>query len=375
MERDESQAKPAPAFVRGIELSRRFFAEAVRPILEERYPRLLYAAAIVGAGSDVLGFDNEMSTDHYWGPSTQILLRDKDTAIADEIRETLRHTLPHVFCGYPVNQADSPFEAGTPVMTLTSEGPVNHRIFPMTLRAFVQDHLAWDIDQPLEPADWLSFASQQLRSFTGGAVHHDACGDLTALRQQLSWYPHDVWLYLLACGWRRIAQEEHLMPRAGYVGDELGSAIIGSRLVRDIMSLCFLMERQYAPYPKWFGTAFQELKCSDDLLPVLEEAKFAKTWKEREERLTVAYTYVVRMHNGLGITPQIDDKPRQFFGRPFQVIFADRVNEAIQEVITDPAVKRLTKRPMIGSIDQWSDSTDIRSCHRDWRLRIRTFYE
>jgi hypothetical protein len=47
------------------------------------------------------------------------------------------------------------------------------------------------------------------------------------------------------------------MPRAGFVGDELGSALIGSRLVRDIMNLCFLLEKQYAPYPKWFGTAFQ----------------------------------------------------------------------------------------------------------------------
>jgi hypothetical protein len=35
------------------------------------------------------------------------------------------------------------------------------------------------------------------------------------------------------------------MGRAGYVGDELGAALIGSRLVRDMMRLCFLMERQY----------------------------------------------------------------------------------------------------------------------------------
>ncbi len=37
------------------------------------------------------------------------------------------------------------------------------------------------------------------------------------------------------------------------IGDEVGSALIGSRLVRDIMRLCFLMEQTYAPYAKWFG--------------------------------------------------------------------------------------------------------------------------
>ena len=67
---------------------------------------------------------------------------------------------------------------------------------------------------------------------------------------------------MMASGWQRIGQEEHLTPHAGSVGDELGSALIGSRLVRDIMSLCFLMEKRYAPYAKWFGTAFLRLECA-----------------------------------------------------------------------------------------------------------------
>lgn len=37
------------------------------------------------------------------------------------------------------------------------------------------------------------------------------------------------------------------------------------------MRLCFLMEKQYAPYPKWFGTAFAQLDCAERLLPVFEE--------------------------------------------------------------------------------------------------------
>ena len=67
----------------------------------------------------------------------------------------------------------------------------------------------------------------------------------------------------------RLNQEEHLMGRAGMVGDEIGSAVIGARLVRDLMHLCFLMERKYAPYPKWFGTAFARLACEAELCPVL----------------------------------------------------------------------------------------------------------
>ena len=71
------------------------------------------------------------------------------------------------------------------------------------------------------------------------------------------------------------------MPRAGFTGDELGSAIIGSRLVRDVMSLCFLMERRYAPYPKWFGAGFKQLACFEHLSTVLWRAQQAATWPER----------------------------------------------------------------------------------------------
>ncbi len=139
------------------------------------------------------------------------------------------------------------------------------------MRGFWLDYLSFDLDREIEPIDWLTFPEQKLRTLMAGAVFHDDIG-LQAVRDRFAYYPHDVWLYLLAAGWARIGQEEHLMGRAGYVGDEIGSALIGARLVRDIMRLCFLMERQYAPYPKWFGTAFQQLNAAATLTPILQQA-------------------------------------------------------------------------------------------------------
>jgi hypothetical protein len=52
--------------LRGIELGRAFFQELVEPILTEEFPELSYAAGIIGSGSEVLGFDDEMSSDHHW---------------------------------------------------------------------------------------------------------------------------------------------------------------------------------------------------------------------------------------------------------------------------------------------------------------------
>ena len=193
------------------------------------------------------------------------------------------------------------------------------------------------------------------------------------MRDLFPWYPHDVWLYILAAGWQRIAQEEHLMPRAGYAGDELGSSIMGSRLVRDIMSLCFLIERHYAPYPKWFGTAFSLPHCAPDLSPLLLRAQHAQAWKEREAALVPAYSYIARAHNALAITDPLPEDATQFFNRPFQVIWGDRFADALLARITDPAVQQIAARPLIGSIDQFSDNTDLRS-NSSLRSRVRGLY-
>lgn len=360
-----------PSFIPGRELTRRFYVEAVGPILAAHFPTLPYAAALIGPGSDVLGFDTAMSTDHDWGPRMALMLRAVDIQYADAIDEALCRYLPSTFYGYPVST-----EAGLPAPEGAQQslaGVRDHRVSITTLRAFVRQHLAYDVDTPLAAADWLTFPSQKLRELTAGSVHHDDVGELTALRERFAFYPRDVWVYLLAAGWHRIAQEEHLMPRAGYVGDELGSAIIGARLIRDCMSLCFLMEKQYAPYPKWFGTAFQRLTCADTLTPLLWRAQHAQHWQEREAALGDVYASLAQTHNALGLTDPLPEAVSRFHGRPFMIIQGDIFAGALCQCITDPEVRSIAARRLIGSIDQWSDSTDIRS-DAVWRATLRNLY-
>ncbi len=69
-------------FINGLTLSESFYREAARPILDAYYPDLRYAAALIGAGSEVLGYDDPQSTDHHWGPRFLLFLSDNDYSMA-----------------------------------------------------------------------------------------------------------------------------------------------------------------------------------------------------------------------------------------------------------------------------------------------------
>lgn len=362
-------------FIPGLELSRLYYAEAVKPILDAHFTGLRYTAALTGSGSEILGFDDAMSADHHWGARLMLFLDEDDfEKKRDAIDEILRRKLPYEIQGHSTNFHLYSAEDNSLMPLEIENGQVNHRVETFTIRKFFLDYLGFDIRREIESADWLTFPEQKLRTLSAGAVYHDEIG-LRETLQRFDYYPNDVWFYLLASSWNRIGQEEHLMGRAGAVGDEIGSAIIASRLVRDLMRLCFLMERRFAPYPKWFGKAFSHLNCSENLTPVFEKVLSAENWQEREKFLAQAYEIAARMHNDLKITEPLPAKAANFFGRPFLVIhlhgdFAG----AICKKITDDDVKRLAEKSLIGGIDQISDNTDILSDTK-WREVLRKLYE
>jgi hypothetical protein len=254
----------APSFLPGLALAEAFYAEAVEPLLDAAFPGLPYAAALIGQGSEVLGLDDRTSSDHHWGPRLLLFLPDDVRAARREaIDRTLREKLPVRFRGWSTNFGEARPGEITRMLEPVERGPVKSRVELFSIRDFFKRHLAWDPASELDCADWLTFPQQALLEATSGRVFHDEIG-LEDLR--LRWYPHDVWPYLLASCWRRIAQEEHLAPRRRRSATT-GSRLVAARLARDVVRLGFLLERRYAPYPKWLGTAARSSArstCSGD---------------------------------------------------------------------------------------------------------------
>ncbi|WP_228044479.1 DUF4037 domain-containing protein [Streptomyces ferrugineus] len=329
-----------PDFIPGLELSRRFYTDAVRPLLEEAAPGVPHSAARIGSGSEVLGYDTPRSADHEWGPRLQVFLHRHDVPRhAARIRHICAEHLPKTFLGHP-----------------TRFGPLEEpRVEVTGTSAWFTDALGFDPAQGITSADWLATPTQLLAEVTAGAVFHDGLHTLTPLRRALGWYPHDVWLYVLACQWQRIAREEAFVGRAGEVGDELGSAVVTARLARDLMRLCLLMDRRYPPYGKWLGSAFARTSSAPRLTPVLTAALTAGDWHTRERHLAHAYEIVAHQHNDLHLTDRVAPTTRPYHSRPFRVLRADRFTAALLARVGDPVLKDL---PPVGAVDQFVDSAD-----------------
>jgi hypothetical protein len=346
----------------GIELARRLWADAVEPIVSRLLPDLDVAAALLGYGSEVLGFDDEVSQDHHWGPRLFLFVREHDLKRSDEIRRVLADLLPLDVAGIATNFGP-PMADGSRMPLPVDKRPVDHRVEVHAVAEFMRAEVGFDPLRRITVQDWLVTPTQQLLRVTAGEVFADGVGELTAVRDALRWYPHDVWLLAMAGEWRRVAQLEHLMGRAGSTGDELGSRLIAARLVEAVMRLGFLQARHYAPYPKWFGRAYARLQRPEQ--SSLDAVLAASDWREREHMLCEGLRAAAVAHNDLAVTPPVDPAPRAFHSRPFQVLDADRLVVALRAAIQDPDVKDIEHDT--GAIDTVSTNVDVLTRPELWR--------
>lgn len=327
-----------PEFVPGIELARAFHEEAVGPLLRG----VRYSAALLGYGSEILGFDDARSTDHGWGPRLQVFVEPDDL---ERVGAAIDAGLPDDFHGWPTRFG-------------WDDVTVSHHVQVVPLGDWLRETLGFDPRAGISTRDWLTTPQQLMLEVTAGGVFHDGLGELFAVREQLAWYPDEVWLWLLACQWRRIDQEEPFVGRAAEAGDELGSRLIAARLARDAIRLCFLLERRYAPYSKWLGTAFRGLDAYESVGAPLAAALAASDFPVREAALVEAAEALADRHNEVGLTRPLETTVRLFHGRPFRVLGSGRFVEACLEQISDADLRSL---PLVGGIDQWADSTDVLS--------------
>ncbi len=234
----------------GIELSRKYFFEAGLPLLQEHYPQLVdrVAAGLVaggfesGCGSEIGGFDDEVSRDHNWGPRFFLFLNYGDKrALGDEVQAFLDRALPTEFAGFKSTSTTLPKNRAY-VLTPTEN-----------LRACLHRGRAPESDE-----DWITIPEVALFEYTAGPIFYEPTPLVAPVRDPFEYYPDNVWYKRLSYAFfmmhlvgnvRRSAQRRDIVATQTYV----------NWFVQVAMRTCFLLKRQYAPYCKWLYQAFRRL--------------------------------------------------------------------------------------------------------------------
>jgi hypothetical protein len=325
----------------GNELARQFYADVVAPLLARVMPRLRYAAARLGSGSDVLGLDDAISRDHDWGCRLTLLVDGSDAV--PQINALLDRELPESYKDFPVR------------FPVTWDTSLSHKVEVATVAGFATGRLGVDPTGGLSALEWLSLTGQSVLEVVAGPVFADRTAELAPVRAILRWYPPDIERYVLAAGWQRLSQEMPMVGRTAERGDELGSRLLSARLAGDLMWLAFALSRQWPPYTKWRGTAFQVLEMAADLAAPLAAAAAAPGWHDRESGLAEACEVLLSAQCARGL-PAPARAVTRFWDRPYRTV-DQAVSEALLADITDPDLTRLP--PCIGSVEQWASSVDV----------------
>ena len=308
-------------FIKCLDLSESFFNECVFPIMKRYYPNLKFSAGLMTACSQMLGYDDIISTDHGWAPGSMVFLNDDEFYMSDELAAVFEKNLPSEYKGYKTDK----------IWLCTMDGVREMYIGKM----------------PQNDIDWLTISEHRLLGLTAGRIFIDML-NIEETRRKLSFYPQDIKLYLIASQWSIIAEEQAFVKRTSDCGDELGSRIICTRIAERLMRLCFLYKNKYAPYSKWFGTAFKRLSLGN-IHDEITAALSAHAIAEREKHIVNAQVLVAELHNTCKITEPFEIKVQDYYDRDIKVIFTDNFAGIVKEKITNPELKNC---PLIGSMSQ-----------------------
>jgi len=346
-------------FIPGLRLNEGFYSDVVAALCKEYDPHLEYSAALIGCGSDVMGVDTAVSMDHNWGPRLQLFLIEEDyKKHAAALKEFLSMRLPFKYKGFPVNFSDPRYD-NTQTMTPAEDYPLNHLIEIHTLKSYLKMHLGIKSTDNLSSKEWLTFLDQNLFELTAGRVFYDGLGTLQPMRETLSFFPHDVRLLRLAALWNCIWNEEPFIGRCRDINDMLGIKTIAARLVDLLVKITFYIEAKYIPYSKWRGLLLKRLKPYQVLMPVFLKVLNESDPERIEDSLAKAYLQVVALHNSHTDLPKLKNSPRNFFGRPYKVIFAETIVEILVSAIQDDKMK-VVPLSAVG-LDIKVDGSDFRS--------------
>lgn len=234
--------------MKGLKIAEEYYKQYGAPMLREEFPELegIVAVGLCGSGSECMGYDDELSKDHDFEPGFIVFLPPEevvDRRLAFRL-ERAYDKLPNEFMGLKRNK-DVSFDTGR-------HGVVRAADF---FRSKVGDP-----DGDLTQEQWMTIPEQYLAEVTNGKIFRDDLGLVTDIRKKLAYFPEDVRLKKLAAALMLAEQAssynyERLLSR----GDTAGAQLAICEYVKEVLTVIFLLKKQYKPFYKWQFRALNEM--------------------------------------------------------------------------------------------------------------------
>lgn len=241
----------------GLELSEGFYNEYGRPMLQNEFSHLesVVAVGLMGSGSECFGYDDEISRDHDFEPGFCIFVPDEiDESDFFQLDKAYRR-LPREFMGFK-RTVDAPV------------GGSRHGVFR------IGDFFSGKVGTPdghLQLREWFLVPEQGLAEATNGKIFRDDSGEVSAIRDRLSYYPEDVRLKKLAGNLLVMGQSgQYNYPRCISRGDTAAAQLAVNEFVKSALNVIFLINKKYCPYYKWVFRALKDLPILSELYSDLE---------------------------------------------------------------------------------------------------------
>lgn len=231
--------------MKGIELAAKFYGEygsvLVSGLSYSVESRLAFG--LVGPGSECLGFDDELSQDHDFGPGFCVWVPHD---LWDECGEELSHryaSLPREFLGY--RRTEMPL-AGQRVGVFQTE-------------AFYRNFTGLD-RAPQSVVEWLRIPEQLLAIVTGGAVFKDMSNQFSQIRSVYEdFYPESVIRKKVAANMSIMAQSgQYNLQRCLARHEVVAANVARSEFLCAAMAALHLLSGSYMPFYKWSFRSLSE---------------------------------------------------------------------------------------------------------------------
>ena len=262
--------------MKGLELSKKYYLEYGKPMLENDFfdllPRL--AVGLVGLGSECLGFDDEISRDHDYEPGFCIFITKKDYEEYGFKLERAYSKLPKEFMGVK-RQILSPV------------GGNRHGV--IVIEDFYSSHLRSE-SAPKSLTDWLYLPSYSINNACNGEVFFDNLGVFSKTREVLlNYYPEEVRKKKIAGRLVLMAQSgQYNYPRLIERKETGASQLAIFEFVKNTISIIYLLNKKYEPFYKWVYRGLRDLPLLSHLeIPLIALTEIGNGLKQSSEKIQI----------------------------------------------------------------------------------------